>query len=326
MAIKRLSGLYHLRKLKCSRFRLSEHSFGHLPSLQKLVLRECDWSEIGEHSLDSQQNLRELCIQKPINFTHVDLSALVNLNKLVLECLDSFKILETCNKDSLCELDLRNTYQDEKTEAIEAVLEMLPRFENLEILSVSRFRVDCFDISLLSGLPSLKCLSINSFKKETIKLNSDLYISEIKTENKQHHSEPRLPRLEKLELRYCCLKSVNRDMFRELSGLKLLDLSFNKLECLLDGVFSDLVNLEEFSIAHNEISRVSEGIFAGLVKLRKLNLDFNPLKSLEPSAFSHMTNLEEVSLILDYEIELQNLDALNALEAFYKDKIIFVFE
>lgn len=321
--LNRLSGFCNLKKFSCFRFRLFENSFGHLPSLQSLNLCQCDWSEFGVHWLDYLHGLIELGIDKPINFTHVDLGALVNLQRLYVYGFPYLNILKTVNKASLCYLEIWDSY---KSLDINKVFSIIRQFKKLDNLNLKNFEFNDFDIStLLSGLTGIKCLSVDGCTIKKIKLNIDSLVSDpriVKNQQPRNQEKPEsesiaiFPRLEKLTLKNIFLASVYRHMFREMTNLTYLDLSWNRLEYLPDGVFAHLVNLVELLIAWNKLTRVSETTFGGLVQLRKLDLRYNPLRNFHPSVLSHAINLERVDLS-----GCAKLDNLDALKEVYKDKI-----
>lgn len=314
LKLNHLSGLSQLNELILKAFRLNPNSFGHLPSLRTLKLINCDWSKFGEHSLDSLTSLRDLSISRPFNFTNqLDLSALVNLKNLYLHnCPSTLEILENVNHDLI---DLK-IFNPSGGFLFNMLLRKLGRFEKLESLRLVHIDIHDFDINWLTNHPNLKYLEITSCKIKTITLNRDSCDSEAKIkDNKQRI----FPRLERLCLENNDLESLHRDVFREFSCLKTLDLSDNQLECLPDGVFADLANLEELLIWNNSITKVSGATFAGLVQLRTLDLSFNPLESLEPSAFEDMKNLEKFRLVFT------NLSNRDVLQKVYMDKINFSF-
>lgn len=202
----------------------------------------------------------------------------------------------------MSDLSLCNSLKSEKE------LKIIRRFENLESLNISITKIKYFDINWLLGLTRLTSLRISNCEIKTIKFTSDSSISEGQQSSQEQQSQSsRLPRLEKLNLAF---DELNRDMFRGLTCLKLLNLSFNKLKCLPDGVFADLVNLEELVLMYDEITQVSEATFAGLVQLKTLYLSNNPFKRIDPSTFVNMMNLQDV--YLDYK-NLTNFDALEEL-------------
>lgn len=247
--------------------------------------------------LDSLSNLTELYIN---DSKHVDLSALVNLKKFnFVLCNATLKILDTVNPD-LIDLTIFNSLANF---SFDQLLRQLRRFQKLESLHLEFFYINDFDINWLANHLNLKCLVLNECNIKRKIINRDSYISEKLMNN--DCEQRMLPRLEKLSLFNSSLESINRDMLCELSCLKSLDLSYNKIKSLPDGVFADLVNLEELFLKGNHLSQVSQATFAGLVQLRTLDLSQNSLESLDPSTFEHLTNIEQVYL---YHMKLTNRD------------------
>ncbi|XP_048042605.1 LOW QUALITY PROTEIN: leucine-rich repeat-containing protein 19-like [Megalobrama amblycephala] len=58
--------------------------------------------------------------------------------------------------------------------------------------------------------------------------------------------------------------------------IRVLDLSYNLIESLLQGAFDSLTNLETLNLKGNELQTLDKDIFKGLTKLKSLDLEENP--------------------------------------------------
>ena len=145
---------------------------------------------------------------------------MVDLTELDVDSCSTLEILEAA-AENLTDLTINNPRGDFSLNAL--LLEKLGRFEKLKSLRLEQIYIGDFDISWLRNHPNLLCLQLISCDLRTIKFNRDLCVSE--------SQQPVLPpRLERLSLERNCIESVSRDMFREFSSLKSLDLSINKIE------------------------------------------------------------------------------------------------
>uniref|UniRef100_A0A915K7J1 Ig-like domain-containing protein n=1 Tax=Romanomermis culicivorax TaxID=13658 RepID=A0A915K7J1_ROMCU len=81
---------------------------------------------------------------------------------------------------------------------------------------------------------------------------------------------------------------------RELFNLKLLDLSFNRLEKLDDFQFEGLFNLEELNLADNSLFSINDRSFLGLNKLETLKLSGNRLPFFENVWWKNLPNLHNL--------------------------------
>ena len=63
--------------------------------------------------------------------------------------------------------------------------------------------------------------------------------------------------------------------FADLSALRELELSYNLLRELPDGIFRSMSQLEVLGLARNRLSSLPTGVFDGLSRLQRLFLDSN---------------------------------------------------
>ncbi|KAM7347643.1 remoulade [Cochliomyia hominivorax] len=82
----------------------------------------------------------------------------------------------------------------------------------------------------------------------------------------------------KLDLSRNGLSGIDKDLFRNLTELKLLDLSFNQFKIIDKTTFGDaLVGVERLKLSNNSISHIYQGSFDRLPNLKQLDISNNPL-------------------------------------------------
>ena len=64
-------------------------------------------------------------------------------------------------------------------------------------------------------------------------------------------------------------------MFAPLKQLEELDISSNKINSLVNGVFSHLVSLRKLDLSSNEIENIENDAFYGLKNMIELDISFN---------------------------------------------------
>lgn len=108
------------------------------------------------------------------------------------------------------------------------------------------------------------------------------------------------------------------------SGLELLDLSYNDIISLSDNGFSALRSLEELHLENNAISTLGDRAFVGLTALTSLNLSSNCLVALPPELFQSSRELKHLylhnnSLSVLAPGLLEGLDQLQVLDLSYNE-------
>ncbi|CAG9764628.1 unnamed protein product [Ceutorhynchus assimilis] len=83
---------------------------------------------------------------------------------------------------------------------------------------------------------------------------------------------------------------------KNLSKLKLLDLSGNQINNLPDGIFDDLSNLTVLYFYNNNLTELSRNSLSGLNNLRLLEVSQNKLKDIAEDTFADLHNLVNISL------------------------------
>jgi len=114
------------------------------------------------------------------------------------------------------------------------------------------------------------------------------------------------PALETLDFANNDIGRVPTEALRKLNKLTFLNLNFNELIGLEDGVFAGLTSLERLSLYGNRISKISTFAFKGVESVLRLNLGKNRLKVIPTEAFSNLNKLEVLEL---HENDITHLES-----------------
>uniref|UniRef100_A0A8D0F5B6 Leucine-rich repeat-containing protein 32 n=1 Tax=Strix occidentalis caurina TaxID=311401 RepID=A0A8D0F5B6_STROC len=123
---------------------------------------------------------------------------------------------------------------------------------------------------------------------------------------------------------------ANGQAFRLLRNIEVLDLSANNLESHMAGWYiSNLTKLRMLDLSGNKMTRLPAGIFWGTRQLRELDLSNNYIMEIEEGAFEALEELEVVNLALNSlhcisgfsltQLRVLNLSH-NALELFVSEE------
>ncbi|NXH72234.1 LRC32 protein, partial [Hydrobates tethys] len=123
---------------------------------------------------------------------------------------------------------------------------------------------------------------------------------------------------------------ANGRAFRLLRNIEVLDLSANNLESHMAGWYvSNLTRLRMLDLSGNKMTRLPAGIFWSTPRLRELNLSDNYIMEIEEGAFEALEELEVVNLALNSlhcisgfsltQLRVLNLSH-NALELFVSEE------
>lgn len=105
--------------------------------------------------------------------------------------------------------------------------------------------------------------------------------------------------LEQLSLKENGLFDLPEDVFYDLTNLKLLDLSFNRLK-LINNIFDKLINLEHLHLGHNNLQILEEGSLRNLNRLELLYLQRNKLEKLSKESFEGLSSLTHLDLTSNF--------------------------
>lgn len=107
------------------------------------------------------------------------------------------------------------------------------------------------------------------------------------------------PNLDSIQIYKTGLIFVDNKSLKNLTVLKVLHLSENKIQMVDSGAFEDLVELEFLSLANNQIEYLNSKTFANLKKLKNLGFAINKIEYLSSSIFKNLENLEDLSMELN---------------------------
>ncbi|XP_060078593.1 relaxin receptor 2-like [Ylistrum balloti] len=82
-----------------------------------------------------------------------------------------------------------------------------------------------------------------------------------------------------------------QSIFRHLTDLEYLDLSFNLIENIPGKVFTDLLSLKYLNLSHNPVSFVDLSAFSGLHFLRDLRLTHTKIQEIHTGVFDDVSSL-----------------------------------
>lgn len=88
-------------------------------------------------------------------------------------------------------------------------------------------------------------------------------------------------RLKKLNLRSNIIKSLDPNLFKQVTTLEELDLSKNKIVNLTKPTFDSLTELKSLLLHGNQIVNIEDGLFENLQKLTVLNLANNKMRQIK---------------------------------------------
>ena len=126
-------------------------------------------------------------------------------------------------------------------------------------------------------------------------------------------------RLDKISLRGNNLKFLSSTIFDEITGLRVIDLSFNQLSNIPEGIFDKTSGLVSVRLTNNNLTRLSGKTFKNLLNLRKLDVSSNYIRILRNGFLSDkQENLEvinfERNLLRVVEAEAFPRGVFNALK------------
>ena len=92
------------------------------------------------------------------------------------------------------------------------------------------------------------------------------------------------------------ISKLHPDLFRPLTSIQVLDLSYNRLQALDHTIFASLSLLENLALSNNELRDIPVALFANLPSLKYLMLGNNYISQLHPDTFSSLPTLYHLDL------------------------------
>ena len=105
-----------------------------------------------------------------------------------------------------------------------------------------------------------------------------------------------LTSLRHLDLSYNKMSRIDAGTFKSLTSLNVLQLHHNEIESIAEDAFASLFDLQTLVLSHNHLTRLDSLPFSGLKSLMSLAIDNNRLESLHDNLFGNVTSLFELNL------------------------------
>jgi Leucine-rich repeat (LRR) protein len=261
------------------------NTFTGLNSLSKLDLSANKIKKLANGVFYSLKNLKTLDLHLN-DITQIESNAFVDLPNLSYLNLDSNKIATLKNIQfgkNLLELYIRyNTLSNldqvhsvglkflcTSNNLIQSIhsISLVPNLENLDL---SQNRLIKLEASSFWSLKKLKYLNLSGNKLDLESQFSSVSYFRMQT------------LLENLDLSFNEIKFLDSNVtFQQLSALKALNLSHNRLRSIESFTFGYLIQLTELNLASNNLSLLNKNSFYGLDTLKTLRLGFNQINSLD---------------------------------------------
>ncbi|XP_053995102.1 chaoptin-like isoform X1 [Hylaeus volcanicus] len=171
--------------------------------------------------------------------------------------------------------------------------------ESLNILELSfAFATDVFPQRALRPLSNLLWLVLDNNNFQTIEATAFYSFQQLRyinlESNRLHYLPERIflasvhPELRDVKLGYNFLEAIPDFSFHNLTELKSLDLTGNRIKLLSPESIVDCPRLVTLSLAYNRIFKMEKNAFYGLPNLRFLHLEFNKLTTLDLDAIAEI--------------------------------------
>ncbi|XP_032675898.1 chaoptin-like isoform X1 [Odontomachus brunneus] len=171
--------------------------------------------------------------------------------------------------------------------------------ESLDILELSfAFATDVFPQRALRPLTNLLWLVLDNNNFQTIEATAFYSFQQLRyismESNRLHYLPERIflssvhPELKDVKLGYNFLEAIPESSFHNLTELRSLDLTGNRIKILASGSIIDCPKLVTISLAYNRIQKIERNAFYSLSSLRFLHLEFNKLTVLDLGAISEI--------------------------------------
>ncbi|KAG7209858.1 hypothetical protein KM043_011460 [Ampulex compressa] len=171
--------------------------------------------------------------------------------------------------------------------------------ESLDILELSfAFATDVFPQRALRPLSHLLWLVLDNNNFQTIEATAFYSFQQLRyinmESNRLHYLPERIflssvhPELRDVKLGYNFLEAIPESSFHNLTELRSLDLTGNRIKILATSSILDCPKLVTISLAYNRIHKMEKNAFNGLSSLRFLHLEFNKLTVLDLDAISEI--------------------------------------
>jgi len=124
----------------------------------------------------------------------------------------------------------------------------------------------------------------------------------------QHFRNDYNPELVNITLGFNQIGSVDKNTFKDLNYLRVIDMADNKVKSIAKGAFMNMENLETIYLEDNLIDSISNEAFHNLPKLSTLNLAYNALTRMSFDWLDQVGTLSAIKLDVSHN-EISQLSA-----------------
>jgi Leucine-rich repeat (LRR) protein len=260
--INTFTGLENLKVLDMSANKIEElenRVFHSLKSLKKLDLHLNDINQIEPNAFIDLPNLSYLNLDSNKIVSLEDIQFNQNLSELSIQ-YNMLSNLDEINSKELKSLKIANN--------LIQTIRSINSLANLEYLDLSQNRLIKIEANSFKSLKKLKYLNLsgNKLDLESVFNNASYFKSQML--------------LEILDFSFNEIKYLDSNVtFQQLTSLKALNLSNNRLKFIEEYLFGYLRQLTELNLASNNLSLSMKNYFYNLGYLKTLKLGFNQINS-----------------------------------------------
>lgn len=106
----------------------------------------------------------------------------------------------------------------------------------------------------------------------------------------------KFPNLVQFKVKYCSLKKITAENFKDLKKLEVLKLSSNHIDFIAEGSFNSLMELRVLDLSNNLLKNLHADWIGSCRKLQTLFLSSNQLTTLTEQHFSNNKALQTIKL------------------------------
>lgn len=99
-----------------------------------------------------------------------------------------------------------------------------------------------------------------------------------------------------LKIKKSKIKKIGKDTFDDLPQLEMLDMSENSLESIDDEAFHKTKNLANLKLGKNKLSSIGKNLFKTMTTLKTISLADNEIHTLDRNLFENNPSIEEIDL------------------------------
>ncbi|KAG7334685.1 hypothetical protein KOW79_001281 [Hemibagrus wyckioides] len=294
------SGIMALDLSKASIFTLKDSVFSYMPDLVEISLASNFINQIKENAFFGLDNLRTLnlshnLLDKIDSETFKNLESLETLdlseNNIRLLSPPSFQGLPKLANLLLSENSIQSLYTLANLPSLNMLYLDNNRIKHLHEFPSQARNIKAINLQfnrlsnaanvyiILAEFPNIEIIFLGGNTFSHCYLDTNYSVSPL---NNVQILDLHMTGFQNIWLKGSCL-----DMFDHLHQLQTLLLNKNYIQSLPENIFKGLTSLNFLDLSFNSLTYIPSGIFPG--SLRMLNLAFNNLGSVDPQAFSTLT-------------------------------------